>query len=288
MKQLTPEGQQIINNIAQRYNFSSEAVFSMLQSVINGNGSMAQFSHPEFGGSGQWMRGGMIMLGDMFNNGLKNTVGNLCQELANLIANQPGLIQTGSFQSQNQGTQQQSHYNNNFAANNQQQNNFGPTSPVSLFVPPPAGSSGNWWPAGLQFPTSSGAQNNMRYAYFASIHRLAIDINGHVSLYDTLDHQIGGFSQQQSGGSSVTFTSQYGLIDIKTLPLISVDNVPVQPAFQAQPSAPYVAETPNFNHDASQASDIFEAIEKLATLNEKGFLTDNEFSAKKAELLARL
>jgi hypothetical protein len=71
MKQLTPEGQQIINNLAQRYGFSADAVFSLLQSVINGNGSMAQFNHPEFGGSGQWMRGGMIMLGDMFNNSLK-------------------------------------------------------------------------------------------------------------------------------------------------------------------------------------------------------------------------
>ena len=288
MKQLTPEGQQIINTIAQRYNFSSDAVFSMLQSVINGNGSMAQFSHPEFGGSGQWMRGGMIMLGDMFNNGLKNTVGNLCQELANLIANQPGLIQTGSFQSQNQGTQQQSHFNDNFTVNNQQQNGFGPTSPVSLFVPPPAGSSGNWWPAGLQFPTSTGAQNNMRYAYFASIKRLAIDVNGHVSLYDTLDHQISGFSQQQSGGSSVTFTSQYGLIDINTLPLISIDNVPVQPTIQSQTAAPYIPETPAYIQDASQAADIFEAIEKLATLKEKGILTDNEFSSKKAELLSRL
>ena len=288
MNQLTPEGQQIINNIAQRYNFSSDAVFSMLQSVINGNGSMAQFSHPEFGGSGQWMRGGMIMLGDMFNNGLKNTVGNLCQELSNLIANQPGLIQTGSFQSQNQGTQQQSHYNDNFTVNTQQQNSFGPTSPVSLFVPPLAGSSGNWWPAGLQFPTSTGAQNNMRYAYFASIQRLAIDVNGHVSLYDTLDHQISGFSQQQSGGSSVTFTSQYGLIDIKTLPLISIDNVQVQPTVQSQPAAPYIPETPFYTPDASQVADIFEAIEKLASLKDKGFLTDSEFSSKKAELLARL
>jgi Short C-terminal domain len=288
MKQLTPEGQQIINNIAQRYNFSSDAVFSLLQSVINGNGSMAQFSHPEFGGSGQWMRGGMIMLGDMFNNGLKNTVGNLCQELSNLIANQPGLIQTGSFQSQNQGTQQQNHFNDNFTVNNQQQNGFGPTSPVSLFVPPPTGSSGNWWPAGLQFPTSTGSQNNMRYAYFASIQRLAIDVNGHVSLYDTLDHQISGFSQQQSGGSSVTFTSQYGLIDISSLPLISIDNVPVQPSVQFQSAAPYIPETPDPSQDTAQVADIFEAIEKLATLKEKGILTDSEFSSKKAELLSRL
>ena len=285
MKQLTPEGQQIINNIAQRYNFSPDAVFSMLQSVINGNGSMAQFNHPEFGGSGQWMRGGMIMLGDMFNNGLKNSVGGLCQELSNLIANQPGLIQTGSFQSQNQGTQQQS----NFGGNQQQQNGSGPTGAVSLFVPPPAGSSGNWWPAGLQFPNSTGSQNNVRYAYFATIRRLAIEVNGHVTLYDTLDHQIGGFSQQQSIGGSITFTSQYGLVDVKTLPIISIDNVPVQTPDQNQPAPNFIQNNPvNNAQDANQEADIFGALEKLAHLKDKGILSDAEYSTKKAELLARL
>ena len=282
MKQLTPEGQQIINNIAQRYNFSPDAVFSMLQSVINGNGSMAQFNHPEFGGSGQWMRGGMIMLGDMFNNGLKNSVGGLCQELANLIANQPGLIQSGSFQSQNQGTQQQSNYG---GGNQQQQNGSGPMGAVSLFVPPPAGSSGNWWPAGLQFPNSTGAQNNVRYAYFATIRRLAIEANGHVTLYDTLDHQIGGFSQQQSVGGSITFTSQYGLVDVKTLPIISIDNAPVQTPVQHDSS---FQPSPVNSTNAHLEADIFAAIEKLATLKDKGILTDAEYGAKKAELLARL
>jgi len=284
MQQLTPEGQQIINNIAQRYNFSPDAVFSMLQSVINGNGSMAQFNHPEFGGSGQWMRGGMIMLGDMFNNSLKNSVGGLCQELASLIANQPGLIQTGSFQSQNQGTQQQS----NYGGNQQQQNGSGPTGSVSLFVPPPAGSSGNWWPAGLQFPNSTGAQNNVRYAYFATIRRLAIEANGHVTLYDTLDHQIGGFSQQQSVGGSITFTSQYGLVDVSSLPVISIDNEPVQKPAQSQPATANIQQSPVNLQDANKEADIFGAIEKLATLKEKGILTDTEYSAKKAELLSRL
>jgi hypothetical protein len=284
MKQLTPEGRQIINNIAQRYNFSPDAVFSMLQSVINGNGSMAQFNHPEFGGSGQWMKGGMIMLGDMFNNSLKNSVGGLCQELSNLIANQPGLIQSGSFQSQHQGTQQQSNYG---GGNQQQQNSSGPMGPVSLFVPPPAGSSGNWWPAGLQFPTSTGSQNNMRYAYFATIRRLAIEVNGHVTLYDTLDHQIGGFSQQQSTGSSITFTSQHGLIDVNTLPIISIDNEPVQTPAQSQ-HAPHFQPSPVNAQNANQEANIFDAIAKLANLKEKGILTDAEYSAKKAELLARL
>ena len=283
MKQLTPEGQQIINNIAQRYNFSPDAVFSMLQSVINGNGSMAQFNHPEFGGSGQWMKGGMIMLGDMFNNGLKNSVSGLCQELSNLIANQPDLIQSGSFQSQQQGSQQQ-----NNSGYHQQQNNSGPTGAVSLFVPPPAGSSGNWWPAGLQFPNSTGAQNNVRYAYFATIRRLAIEVNGHVTLYDTLDHQIGGFSQQQSVGGSITFTSQYGLVDVNTLPVISIDNVPVQTTTQSEPAVSTFQENQVHTSVTGQEADIFSAIEKLADLKDKGILTEAEYNAKKTELLARL
>jgi len=221
------------------------------------------------------------MLGDMFNNGLKNSVGNLCQELANLIANQPDLIQSGSFQSQSQGSQQQSNYSGN---QNQQQNNSSATSAVSLFVPPPAGSSGNWWPAGLQFPNSTGAQNNVRYAYFATIRRLAIEVNGHVTLYDTLDHQIGGFSQQQSVGGSITFTSQYGLVDVSTLPIISIDNVPFQTPIQ-----PTTLQTSPINTGAvNQEADIFAAIEKLAALKDKGILTDTEYSTKKAELLARL
>jgi len=289
MRQLTPEGEQVINDLAQRYNFSTDAVHSMLQSVINGNGSMAQFSHPEFGGSGQWMKGGMIMLGDMFNNYLKNSVGGLCQELSNLVANQPNLIQSGSFQSQNQGNQHQTNFSgNNSNTSGQQQNNSGPTGPVSLFVPPPAGSSGNWWPAGLQFPNSTGAQNNVRYAYFATIRRLAIEANGHVTLYDTQDHQIGGFSQQQSVGGSITFTSQYGLVDISTLPVISIDNEPVQPVVQSQPAP--ASNQPNYvtTQDTAQEADIFGAIEKLAGLKDKGILTDAEFSTKKAELLARL
>ena len=270
MKQLSPEGQKIINNIAQRYNFSPDAVFSLLLSVINGNGSMAQFNHPEFGGSGQWMRGGMIMLGDMFNNGLKNSVGNLCQELANLIANESNLIQTGSFQSQSQGNQEQANYANS------QQNHPNPTNAVSLFVP---GDSQNWWSSiGLQFPNSTGKQNDIRYAYFASIRRLAIKLHGDVTLYDTLDNQIGGFSQQQSGDASLTFTSQYGLVDIKSLPVISINNVVVQSPVIAVNTPPQTV----------QETDIFSAIEKLAILKDKAILTENEYSTKKAELLARL
>lgn len=280
MKQLSPSGQQIINNIAQRYAFSSDAVFSMLVSVINGNGSMAQFNHPEFGGSGQWMRGGMIMVGDMFNNGLKNSVGNLCQELANLIANEPTLIQTGSFQSQNQDNQEHA----NDANNSPQQNSSNSGNAVSLFMP--GEDSQNWWISiGLQFPNSIGKQNNIRYAYFASIRRLAIQLHGDITLYDTLDHQIGGFSQQQGNEASLTFTSQYGLVDIKTLPIVSINNDDLQRLNSQQIVAPITIDSPK---STVQETDIFSAIEKLAILKDKAILTENEFSTKKAELLARL
>jgi Short C-terminal domain len=116
---------------------------------------------------------------------------------------------------------------------------------------------------------------------------LAIEVNGQVTLYDTLDHQIGGFSQQQSVGASITFTSQYGLVDVNTLPVISIDNVPVQSPNQSQPAPTFPANPVNTN-SVSQEADIFAALEKLATLKDKGILTDTEYSTKKAELLARL
>lgn len=276
MRQLSPSGEQAISGVAQRHGFSYEATLNMLDAVINGNGSMAQFNHPEFSGSGQWMRGGMIMISDMFNNNLKGQIDGLCYELANLVANQPDLLRSGSFQSQNQGYQSQGNYPQAPSGSSQQQNASGPLEPVSLFVPPPAGSSGEWWPAEIGWPNSTGAQNNVRYAYFQQARRLAIEVNGTVTVYDTQDHQIGGFSQQQSSGGSITFSSQHGLVSIADLPIISVNGIA-----QSSPSQP-PSQTPN------ASSDIFVMIGKLAELHAKGILSDDEFASKKAELLARL
>ena len=297
MQPLSATGQQLVGDIALRHGFSVDAVTSMLESVINGNGSMAQFNHPEFSGSGQWMQGGMTMVSDMFNNYLKGRVDSLCSELSQLVANQPGLLQTGSFQSQSQGGGQQQ-WQGGFG---QQQDGNGPSGGASLFVPPAPGMSGNWWPADLGAPSSTGAQNSVRYAYFPLARRLAIDLNGRVTVYDTLDHQIGGFSQQQSVGGSISFNSQYGLVDVASLPVVSIDgmlqNMPVQsampvfdapyqPAFQA--AAPVQSFAPSFSQPQGGGEDIFAAIEKLAMLHGKGILSDAEFTSKKAELLSRL
>ena len=152
MPNLTPDGLRLVNDVAQRHGFSADAVISMLNAISLGNGAQAQFNHPEFGGMGQWSQGGMIMIGDMFNNSLKYRVDSLCNELSNLLRNQP-LWQPApqNYQSQSQG------------------------GGASLFV---SGSGGSWWPNDLGQPSSTGAQNNLRYAYFPGARRLAIEVGG--------------------------------------------------------------------------------------------------------------
>ncbi|RXT53600.1 SHOCT domain-containing protein [Bradyrhizobium betae] len=312
MQQLTDEGRRIVDDVARRHGFSSDAVLCMLLAVSAGYGNQAQFNHPEFGGMGQWSMGGMIMIGDMFNNYLKGRVDSLCQELSSLIQGQPLFQMPAQSQSQSQGGggwQGQSG-----GSHQQQSNGYGNSgyggSGSSLFVP---AASSNWWPADLGMPGSTGGQNNLRYAYFPAARRLAVDINGQVSVYDTGQHQIGGFSQQQSGDQSITFTSQFGLVRVADLPRINPVNTgaaPQQPyASQPDPSmqaAPWVQPAPSapapmpppptvassppnqFGAPQAQHDEIVSLIEKLAELHKKSILTDSEFESKKAELLSRL
>jgi Short C-terminal domain len=287
MRQLSSAGHDLVNGIAQRHGFSLDATMSMLESMINGNGSMAQFNHPEFAGSGQWMRGGMTMVSDMFNNQLKGRVDALCSELSNLVANQPDLVRSGSFQSQSQGGgyPDSSQHQSNYGAGGQQQGG-GSFGAASLFVP---GSSNDWWPSDLRFPNSTGAQNGVRYAHFAQAHRLVIDLGGTVTVYDTLDHQIGGFSQQQqSAGGTLGFNSQYGLIDVASLPVISSNGQPPRPVVPAQSTAQGGAWSSPSTAPAGNEQDVLATIDKLAGLHAKGILSEVEFQSKKADLLARL
>lgn len=265
MQSLTPQGQNFVNDVAQRYNLSRDAVIHMLVAVNNGGGSMAQFNCPELGGGGQWMRGGMTMVGDMFNHGLKMTVDNLCTELANGLQN------------------------------------------LQVFPVIPAGTPGSnqWWPQNLGSPFSSGAQNNIRYALFPG--RLAVELYGNVTVYDTLDHQIGGVSQQQGGDTSLSFSSQYGTLSVSSLPIVSgpgmpgaqrnanfanpPENAPSNnmapaqnpPPMQNAPQSSVSTATPS-----SSADDIISLIEKLARLRDAGAISEDEYQAKKSDLLQRL
>lgn len=277
MRTLSPSGQRLIDELAERHGFSAEAVTSMLDSVIRGNGSMAQFDHPDFGGSGQWMLGGMTMVSDMFNSHLKGRVEALCSELSRLIANEPDLVRSGSFQSQSQGTRP----HENDGGSSQRQTAAGPAGPASLFVPSAPGTSGDWWPADLGWPNSTGAQNDVRYAFFAQPRRLAIEVHGKSTVYDTLDHQISGFSQQQSRGGSLTFTSQHGLVAVASLPVVSDGGI-------LRPASSTMQQEPASTQPDTREADVFATIERLHQLHAKGILSAEEFSAKKAELLGRL
>jgi putative oligomerization/nucleic acid binding protein len=284
--QLTQRGQQIVDELAKRYGVSGGAVITLLQGLVASGGTMAQFSHPELGGMGQWTRGGMTMVGDMFNNALKAKVDGLCAELSDLLAQEPVLARAGGqSQSQRQGGGG---------------NAFGE---VSLFVPSGGENHGGWWPAELGAPSSTGSQDNLRYAYFPEARRLAVDIAGKVTVYDTLDHQIGGVSQQQGSDASFTFASQRGTVRLSDLPVTfetrahssssptSSAPAAASVARRHEEPVPKPAPAPEPKHAAkgvATADDIFAKIERLADLRGKGILSEEEFAEKKTELLSRL
>jgi hypothetical protein len=150
-------------------------------------------------------------------------------------------------------------------------------------------------------PSATGAQNDARYAIFPGTRRLAIQINGVTRIFDTAEHRIGGVQQQQGGGyGSVGFTSQLGTFAVSALSELGAEQVAATPVtapapqrqgqYQSatpapQPSTPPPAPVPG---GAGDPATIVAAIESLAGLHQRGILSDEEFAAKKAELLARL
>ena len=284
---LTAAGEVSVAELAARYRVSVGAVRTLLDAVIRGGGSMAQFSHPDLGGNGQWMRGGMTMVGDMFNPGLQSTVSGICSELSSQLAGGAVLVDRPDP-----------------AARGTSSAGFGTVG-------------GDWWPPELGRPSSSGGQNDSAYAYFPSTRRLAIRSGGTVAVYDTGDHQISGVQQQQGARGSLEFSSQFGTFTVDSLPVVDNESSerpeePAQPARQqaaaaapaarpapaaapavhAQAAAPSHAAAPpapaRSPGGASTAAEIGSAIETLAALRDKGFLTEDEFTAKKTELLTRL
>jgi len=301
MPELTPEGQQHVTALAQRYGVSVDAVMTLLHALVQGHGTMAQFDHRELGGRGQWMAGGMVMVGDMWNNALKTTVDGLCTALACLVT--PEVVQAQPASSHRQ-SQCEPHQQRGGVS----RPDSGRTpAAVSVFVPSSVGGSeAAWWPADLGAPTTSGSQHTMRYAYFPAKRRLAVAVHGQVTVYDTLDHHVSGVSQHQGAGSSCTFTSQYGVVALHTLPIMA-SNCPEarSPALTPDAWAPTVSadrpvgdmagstsrpsSTPPVADAAvAQPMDIFAALERLAALQRRGILSEEECTTKKAELLRRL
>jgi len=264
MQDLTGAATLAIRDLAQRYGVSEDAVRTLLFAVWAGGGKQGQFYHAELGGNGQWMRGGMTMVGDMFNAGLQSRVSGLCSDLSSLLASQTVFAPADRSQ---------------WGAN-----------------APNAGTSrlGAWWPGDLGSPSSTGGQNDTRYAYFPAARRLAIRDNGRIAVYDTLDHRIGGVQQQQGGAAgSLSFSSQYGTFDVSSLPKAPESPGLAEVGDPAPPSMQQPAESVSTAPTASTGSrrsseEILAAVERLGDLHRKGVLTDGEFQAKKVELLAQL
>lgn len=258
MPGLTAEGRSKAAEVAARHGVSASTAETLLIALWASGGGQAQFSIPELGGMGQWSRGGMVMVGDMFNNGLKARVDALCSDLASLVGS-GDLVERGA-------------------------------------------GGNNWWPADLGAPSSAGAQNDMRYAFFPAARRLAVSDGGRVTVYDTGDHQLGGFGQQQGSDRSLSFSSQYGTVRLTDLPVAgeappaaadqaAPPQTPAPAASHPAPAAHYPDPAPAPRRDAAPTGgedDIFGKLERLADLRAKGILTDEEFAAKKADLLGRL
>jgi hypothetical protein len=285
MRQLSPTGEKIIEEIAARHGFGAGAVSAMLDAVVRGGGTMAQFSHPEFGGSGQWLRGGMIMIGDMFNNALKSRVDALCSELAALVANAPDggdmFVRAPQSRAQSQSQSQGGFHG------------AGAAGDAFLGSQSQSGSGGDWWPADLGSPASVGAQNDMRYAYFPDKRRLALFRGGRVDLLDTGEHRISGFGQQQGGSDSITLTSQLGTVSLASLKRIEavasqVENSKAPDFAGAGPAATPAASPEAAAGPGGDSAALLGLLEKLGELRDKGLISDEEFSAKKAELLKRI
>ena len=185
MQNLTPEGLRIVTDAARRHGVSVDAAVALLNALADGHGRQAQFDHPELGGMGQWSQGGMIMIGDMFNSGLKARVDALCSDLAGFVVSEPPAgAEAGGFQSQSQG------------------------GGVSLFVAG-SGSGGAWWPAELGSPVLDRRAERSQIRLFSRLAPAGDPARRRTSASMTPgEHRISGFSQQQSGDQSLTFTSQ--------------------------------------------------------------------------------
>jgi hypothetical protein len=245
--ELSDAGRETARALADRHGVSPEAVAVLIRALAAGNGGQAQFSHPDLGGMGQWSRGGMIMIGDMFNSGLKAKVDALCAEVAAALREGGMLVARAE----------------------------GPSA------------SGTWWPADLGTPSATGSQNGMRYAVFPAARRVAVDLGGAVTVYDTGDHAISGVGQQQSGAGSLSFTGGRGPVRLEDLPVVRGAAVTAPDKVEAgdvpRPEPRGVPAT-----TAGSGEDVFAKLERVADLHAKGILSRSEFEAKKAELLARI
>ena len=264
-----------IADLAARHGVTEDTVHRLLAALVSGHGTQAQFDIAELGGMGQWSLGGMTMVGDMFNSALAAKVNTLCTDIATLLQERPEVAARSPIRTPASGADARDR----------------------LFV-----TAGGGWPQDLGTPSSTGSQNGTHYAFYPETRRLAVEIGGLVTVYDTGDHRIGGVSQAQGAGDTLSFTSQHGRVRLSSLRIVPRPGAGDVRATDAEPSEvpqgsdavapqqPIEAAGPKEGASAPPEDDamIFARIEKLAELHKKGILTNAEYQEKKADLLSRL
>ena len=256
---VSPEAENALADIARRHGVSPEAALSMLYALHVGGGTMAQFSIPELGGSGQWMRGGMTMVGNMFDNALKARVDALCNELAQLLTTTAVFPASANWW------------------------------PADLGVPSAVGGQNEARYA--IFPSTRRLAieiNGVTRVFDTGEHRIggvqqqqgsgyrSVSFTSQLGTFDVSSlHEVGAHqaahqtAHQTAGAPAPQHQSQYQ------------SGPAPHPAAHAQTPPPA-------SSGSGDAAAIVAAIESLAGLHERGILSDEEFATKKAELLDRL
>jgi hypothetical protein len=184
----------VIPEIAQRYLVPEEKVRDIYRQLQANGGTQCQFECSELGGPVQWMPG-MVMTSRMNDHGLRARVDGMCSELCAIVRGSDTAAPAALRREPG-------------------------TAPAAACVELPAGES--WWPAAFGHPSTSGAQNGVRYAYFPDKHRLLIQQGARIEAYDTAEHHLTGVSQQQGSSRTLTFSSAEGPVAVERLKVVPV------------------------------------------------------------------
>jgi hypothetical protein len=252
MTKLTPEGELIVQALAEQYKIGADAVKVMLDAVAKGGGGMAKFNLPEFGGAGEWMRG-MALMGGMGGDPVKATVDSLCNELSALMAAQASLFMPTS-----------------------QWPASGRWWPAQLGEPSLTGTRASSRYAYFAQIRRLAVDTGGRVEVFDTT---GFNISGLAP--QGADGDTLTFASNRGPLHLDAFPHDYGMTP-EAGPAPEA-NAPTPGAAAAAPEA-----APAQKPATADAGSILMLIAQLGTLKEKGILTEAEFAAKKAELLSRL
>ncbi|MCY1669150.1 SHOCT domain-containing protein [Rhizobium sp. SL86] len=276
MQGISEDTRRVLGEIARQYGVSEDAALAMLWAVQRGQGTMAQFNIGELGGSGQWMQGGMTMVGDMFNYGLKNTVDGLCNALSQALSSGRIHLPSATGAASAWWPQWLGSPSSTGAQNDSAYAVF--PSHRRLAIKDGGGvhlyDTGDHFISGVgqQQGSNTGLTFSSQYGSFSvsSLRRVDDGAPSTTPVTDAVTTKADAWSPAAAAS--------------EVAEPVATEPVAI-PAVQQPSASPVVSPVAAPMADSSA---ILALIEKLAALREAGILTEAEFAAKKTELLSRL